>query len=124
MIPACLFAGISLFPGMAADGAEGFVADDMLNPAGILGRGFFVHPQMDQHIPDDDMPLIYLFRSLPAQFRQGQVAVRIRSQIAALLQKSHAPAAVPAMGHAAAANAERRKHPPAGNGRAPPRREK
>ena len=77
---------------MAADGAEGFVADDMLNPAGILGRGFFVHPQMDQHIPDDRMPLIYLFRSLPAQFRQGQVAVLIRSQIAALLQKSHAPA--------------------------------
>ena len=30
---------------------------------------------------------------------------------------SAAPAAVPAMGHAAAANAERRKHPPAGNGR-------
>ena len=35
---------------MAADGAEGFVADDMLNPAGILGSGFLVHPQMDQNI--------------------------------------------------------------------------
>ena len=50
-----MFAGISLFPGMAADGAEGFVADDMLNPAGILRSGFLVHPQMDQHIPDDNM---------------------------------------------------------------------
>ena len=77
---------------MAADGAEGFVADDMLDSAGILGRGFFVHPQMDQHIPDDNMPLIYLFRGLSTQFCQGQVAVLILIQIAALLQKSHAPA--------------------------------
>ena len=59
---------------MAADGAEGFVADDMLNPAGILGRGFLVHPKVDQHIPDDDMPLINLFRSLHAQLCQGQVS--------------------------------------------------
>ena len=84
--------GISLFPGMAANGAEGFVADDMLDSAGILRSGFLVHPQMDQHITDDRMPLINLFRSLPAQLCQGQIAVFIRSQVTALFQKPHAPA--------------------------------
>lgn len=84
--------GLGLFRHKALERGEGFVADVVLDLAGVLGRYGLIDAQMDKEVREHHMALVGPLRGLAAQLRQMERAVVVHGEVAVVLQQSHGPA--------------------------------
>ena len=68
-----------LFSHMLSYGMEGFVADDVLDAAGVRSSGFFIDAQAHEKIGKHGVALIYFSGDITTLLGQSQVSVFARS---------------------------------------------
>lgn len=74
---------------MVLNGGEALLADDMLDPAGVLGGSLLIDSQRFQPLGQDPVALIDHFRDLFSGGGQGYVAVFIHADMAAVAEILH-----------------------------------
>ena len=74
---------------MVLNGGKALLADDMLDPAGILGGSLSADAQGFQPLGQDPVALIDHFRDLFSSGSQGNVAVFVHADMAAVAEILH-----------------------------------
>ena len=81
VLPVCYAGGSFLFGFIGiAQTLEGFLADDMLHPAGVLFRRYRVYAGLDQPVGKEAVLFVDLLRHFPAHIGQMQEIVAVHRQ--------------------------------------------
>ena len=67
---------------------KGGAADDVLDLAGVIDRGFLIHAERHEQLAEDGVAFVGAFRDLKSRFGQVQTAVAGNGDIASVTQDS------------------------------------